>query len=80
METRVKKWGNSLALRIPQTFARQLELEPDSQVRLTIRGKSLAVQPMKRPPVRLETLLKDVTDSNRHEEVDTGPPRGREVW
>lgn len=80
METRIRKWGNSLALRIPQTLARQLDLAPDSQVRLTIRDKGLAVQPMRRPPVRLEALLESVTDSNRHEEVDTGPPRGREIW
>ena len=80
METRIRKWGNSLALRIPQTLARQLDLQPDSQVRLTIRGKGLAVQPMRRPPLRLEALLEGVTDSNRHDEVDTGPPRGREVW
>ena len=80
METRIRKWGNSLALRIPQTLARQLDLQPDSQVRLTIRGKGLAVQPMRRPPVRLEALLEGVTESNRHEEADTGPPRGREIW
>ena len=79
METRIRKWGNSLAVRIPQTLASQLDLQPDSHVRLTIRGKSLAVQPMRRP-VRLEALLEGVTDSNRHEEVDTGPPIGREIW
>ena len=80
METRIRKWGNSLALRIPQTLARQLDLQPNSQVRLAIRGKSLAVQPMRRPPVRLDALLDGVTESNRHGEVDTGRPTGREIW
>lgn len=80
METRIRKWGNSLALRIPQPLARQLDLQPDSHVRLTIRGKGLAVQPMRRPPARLEALLEGVTDSNRHDEVDTGPQMGREAW
>ena len=80
METRIRKWGNSLAVRIPQTLARQLDLQPDSHVRLTVRGKDLAVQPLRRAPVRLEALLEEVTDSNRHDEVDTGPSRGREVW
>ena len=78
METRIRKWGNSLAVRIPQTLARQLDLHLDSQVRLAIRGKSLAVQPVRRPPVRLEALLEGVTDSNRHDEVDAGPSTGRE--
>ena len=80
METRIRKWGNSLALRIPQTLARQLDLEPDSRVRLTVRDEGLAIQPMRRRPVHLDTLLEGVTETNRHAEVDTGPPTGREVW
>jgi hypothetical protein len=29
---------------------------------------------------RLKGMLAGVTDENRHEEVDWGPPVGREVW
>ena len=39
METRVQKWGNSLALRIPKPLAIQIGLEPNSSVELSLRGK-----------------------------------------
>lgn len=35
METRVQKWGNSLALRIPKLLAIQIGIEPNSPVELT---------------------------------------------
>ena len=38
METRVQKWGNSLALRIPKLFTSQIGLEPNSLVELSVRG------------------------------------------
>ena len=31
METRIRKWGNSLALRIPQSLARQIALKPGAR-------------------------------------------------
>ena len=44
METRVQKWGNSLALRIPKPLAVQIGLEPNSPVELSLRGKELVIQ------------------------------------
>ena len=43
METRVQKWGNSLALRIPKPFASQIGLEPNSPVELSLRGTELVI-------------------------------------
>ena len=28
----------------------------------------------------LESLVEQITDDNRHDEIDTGPPVGKEVW
>ena len=80
MDTRIRKWGNSLALRIPQLLARQIALKPDSPVRLTLRGSNLVISPIRRPRVRLDDLLAQVTESNRHGEVDTGTACGDEAW
>ena len=80
METRIKKWGNSLAIRIPQSLANQMDLRPDMPVNLTINGTDLNISPIRETPETLEQLLERVTDSNRHEEVDFGPPVGEEVW
>ena len=80
METRIRKWGNSLAVRIPQPLARQLGLEPDSPVNITAKDNTLTIQPVRRPTVSLDVLLEGVTADNRHGEVDTGPSTGREAW
>lgn len=80
METRVQKWGNSLALRIPKPLASQIGLEPNSPVELSLRGKKLVIELVTTPELNLDDLLARVTKDNIHGEVDTGPPIGREVW
>ena len=80
METRIRKWGNSLALRIPRSLAQQIDLEPDSPVTLTVSGSDLTISPVRRPRVSLEDLLSAVTESNLHGEVDSGPAVGKEAW
>ena len=80
METRIKKWGNSLAIRIPQSVANQIDLRPDLPVNLAINGTDLTISPIRQTPVTLEELLDKITEDNRHEEADFGPPVGEEIW
>ena len=80
MDTRVQKWGESLALRIPESLADQLGLKPDSPVTVSRRGTELIVTPLNEERLTLEDLLAEVTEDNLHGEVDTGPAVGREVW
>ena len=79
MEAQIKKWGNSLALRIPKSVAEQLALQVDSPVGLTCEGSALTIRPLKRP-LRLDDLLAQVSDVNRHGEVQTGAACGEEGW
>ena len=80
METRVRKWGNSLALRIPKPLANQIGLTHNSPVDLSLRGAKLVIVPVKPPGLALDDLLAQVTDHNRHDEVDTGGTVGGEAW
>ena len=80
METRIGKWGNSLALRIPQPVAAQVGLSVDATVELTPRGEELIVTVIKQPRTHLDHLLAGVTESNLHGEVDSGPSVGGEAW
>ena len=43
METRIGKWGNSLALRIPQSVAARVGITLNAAVELTPRGEQLVV-------------------------------------
>jgi antitoxin MazE len=78
MKTRIQRWGNSLAVRIPVAFTRSLGLERDSQVELSMAGNQLVVAPVRKP--KLEELLDRITPANVHREVDAGKSRGRESW
>ena len=80
METRIQKWGNSLALRIPKPFAAEVGLEPGSFIELTLVNGKLVITPVTKPALTLEQLLAQVNEHNLHGEVDTGPAVGNEVW
>ncbi|TET80119.1 AbrB/MazE/SpoVT family DNA-binding domain-containing protein [candidate division TA06 bacterium] len=80
MKSRIKKWGNSLALRIPKSFAAEAELTQDSPVELSLVDGKLIVAPIAKPKLTLERLLAGVNKDNLHGEVDTGPAVGSEVW
>jgi antitoxin MazE len=80
MKTRVQKWGNSLALRIPKSFASEAGLREDTSVELSLVKGKLVIRPLAEPAPTLQELLRDVTDENLHAEWDTGPAVGKEVW
>jgi antitoxin MazE len=80
MESRVQKWGNSLAVRIPKPFASEVGLREDAQVELSINEGALVITPVTRHAYRLADLLAGVRRSNLHAEVPTGQPRGKEAW
>ena len=80
MQTRIQRWGNSLGLRIPRSFAEEAGVEAGSEVDLSLRDGDLIVKPARRRTYRLTDLLEKVTTKNLHGEVDTGGAVGREVW
>ena len=80
MQTRIQKWGNSLALRIPKAFATETHLEQGTLVEMVLLEGKLLVTPLRQEAVTLDALLQGVTPENLHHEVDTGPAVGREVW
>ena len=79
MKTKVQKWGNSLAVRIPRSFASETSLEPDTEVELSLVKGKLVITPMAKPSHSLEQLLTGVTEQNVHAEVETGISVGNEV-
>jgi antitoxin MazE len=80
MKTRIQKWGNRLALRIPKSFAAESHLEQGMLVDVSLLDWKLLVTPLRPPAVTLEELLEAITPQNLHHEVDTGPAVGHETW
>lgn len=69
MRVKVRKWGNSLALRIPKAFAANAELRQGSVVDLSEKGKKITINPVRETEPTLEELLAGITRRNIHREV-----------
>ncbi len=80
MLTKVRMWGNSLALRIPKDFAEETGLRKDSVVEIKLRDGVLVIEPVTSESYDLDALLAQITVENLHEEITTGAAAGNEVW
>jgi len=80
MQTKIQKWGNSLAVRIPKAFVKEAHVAYGTTVDLTVDDGKIVIDPHPQSEYRLEDLLKGVTKRNLHAEVATGDVVGREAW
>ncbi len=80
MKTVVQRWGNSLALRIPKTFAEEISVREGDEVEMNVSKGRLVVAP--RPPrdYHLADLVAGIRPGNLPKEIVTGKPQGNEVW
>ena len=80
MKTRIQKWGNSLALRIPKSFANEVGFQKETSVEISLADGKLVITPVAKPKLTLKELLSKITPENLHHEVDTGATVGNETW
>lgn len=79
MQTHVSKWGNSLGLRLPKSFAEELGGQ-GALVEIHLKAGKLIIEPSVKRRYKLENLLSQVTPDNLHDAVDDGPSVGNEAW
>jgi antitoxin MazE len=83
MRTVFVKWGNSLALRIPSTFAKEIGASEGRPAEMAVENETLIIKiarPKRGRRYRLEDLVGRITEENRHPEIDWGARVGDEVW
>ncbi len=78
MLTKVQKWGNCLALRIPKAYALEAKLKNDSDVDISMIEGQLVIRPIVTINQDLAHLLSGITEDNLHSECDTGEAVGIE--
>jgi antitoxin MazE len=66
MKNRVQKWGNSLAVRIPKSFAEELGFEDGSPAEMSLEDGAIVIKPDRDKVWDLDALLAGVTDDNLH--------------
>ena len=80
MNGHIGRWGNSLAIRLPQAAAQAAGLKEGHRVTIeAVRGRvTLAAEPI--PEHTLKELLRGYSRRRRHPESAWGKPRGGEAW
>ena len=78
MTTKIQKWGNSLAVRIPKEVAEGFR----SGVSVTLRreGDALIVLPSKKQKFSLKELVAKIEPKQLHKETNWGGKIGKELW
>lgn len=77
MKSRVLKWGNSLAVRIPQQLAKDAHLKDGDAVELSSEVGKVEIRRVSKVPT-LSELVSRITPENRHDEISAGRSVGRE--
>lgn len=80
MTTKIQRWGNSLALRIPKAFVKDAHLERGGEVNISISHGRLVVEASPKKKYSLSGLLANISKDNLHGEVRTGKSMGKEIW
>ncbi len=80
MKAQLRKWGNSLAVRIPKPVAEAARLRQGDRLELKVAGPgAIQIRTAKTRPT-LAQLIRGITPENRHGETDWGKAVGNELW
>ncbi|MDD2935277.1 MAG: AbrB/MazE/SpoVT family DNA-binding domain-containing protein [Candidatus Pacebacteria bacterium] len=80
MKTRIKKWGNSLAIRLPKTSVDLLNLKENNEVSFDFDKDQIIIKPENKKEYSLSELISKINSKNIHKEIDWGKPVGKEIW
>lgn len=82
MLSKVQKWGNGQGLRLTKALLIEAGIHVGDEVDVSVREGRIIVQPvsMVRGRHDLKDLLSRIPKDHKPEEVDWGPPTGKEAW
>lgn len=80
MRVQVKKWGNSASVRIPASVMAATKLTLDQVVDVREDGGRIIIEPVRAPAYDLDDMLDQMSADTFHDDIDFGPPVGREGW
>lgn len=78
MQVEIKKWGNSLAFRVPKDVAKTLQITEGQKIELEFVKEGVLLKTQRRRSrLKLEDMLAKLGPMK---EIDWGEPTGAEVW
>jgi antitoxin MazE len=82
MLTKLKKWGNSQGMRFPKFLLKEAHIDVGDDVNISIKEGKIIIESVKkvRKKYSLKELVSRMPKDYKPEEVDWGPPTGKEEW
>lgn len=75
MQTAIKKWGNSFAIRIPNHILQSLQIKEESILEITLEQNKIILEKKQ----DLATLCQEITVNNLHSDLEWEDiPKGKE--
>ena len=79
MQVTMRKWGNSIGVRIPAGILTELNLSAEKKVNVRAEAGRIIIEPIIDSQETLEQLLGQITPDNLHSEIDFGESVGKEL-
>ena len=79
MQVTMRKWGNSIGVRIPAVILTELNLSAEKKVDVRAEAGRIIIEPIIDSQETLEQLLGQITPDNLHSEIDFGESVGKEL-
>lgn len=80
MKTRLAKWGNSVAVRIPKPVADAAKLRSGDELEVALDQPGVVSIRKPKHELTLKDLVRAISPENLHAEIDWGKPAGKELW
>jgi antitoxin MazE len=78
MEAVVRKWGNSLGIRIPSNIAKEASISDGSYVDIEDVDGQIIIRPKNR--YNLQEMIRRIKSENKHSEIKSDGSIGNEIW
>jgi antitoxin MazE len=79
MTATIQRWGQSLAVRLPQQLAEEAQLGEGKEVELVQTAEGVLLKSKRKVRYQLADLVAGITPENVHPATEWGPPVGREI-
>jgi antitoxin MazE len=79
MTTTLRKWGNSLGVRLPREILKEALFSENERVELIADKTGIRIQKIDKIET-LDDLFKGYNGNYAYHDIDTGNPVGNEVW
>ncbi len=79
MQTVIRKWGNSPAVRLPAAVLKAAGYSLEQKVDISVSRGRIVIAPSAKVEYDLDSLVAGITRANSHAEASFGAPVGRET-